>query len=984
MPSSQDVNDDDPNHSFICTTSADALDLHGARVLCAASVPGTSRIVYATDAPELICLPDARVTTDAPARGVASARYAALDVQSLPEQRLILLALIDNHGLCLYELPGLEPIRAVLSSDLHELSKSAHTFSVDSLGSDVVTESFRVALAQNDTVILLDVHPTRAKVSVLGQYTVDERLTAVAFSEMTIVASTPRLHYMLRISRGGGLAVAATVPRSERPRRSAASAAVGDGGAAVMSFFGSLFSRKDLSANVPPVLAHALPDNRWLLSVDGELITYSSFGAKLEEMENVFKSKVGMDASDIVSIGPAASLDAWPRDQPSAAMRSGSVSSLGSTATGVSHMTYIDQSSARRAEKPPTETVFSSPFVFSITATNELVTYAANGAIPGVLDRVPLSDNAPSPSKRPSVKIITSRYDQVLATVFWSSGKVISVKLVNDLEVLIERQVQENHLRLALALVPADHLDRVIALRRKLAREARAVEWHDAAMHHMQIVVNLSMRTEGVDQVDLVAEAVELRGSKGSSWHTDLVIATMWADFLFRLRRRVMRPSAADVDVLETLCYADESASRVKALLSVKHDVGLSAGEALITSQECMMREEERIEALVTLYTSLAEHGKALVLLENSELTNSFDGVVGYLSSSMRPSDDADVYFSHLKWVAHRVALEGQGRRKLEGLVYAAIADAEDIDMVMEQIMDVLVEDMDDLAIEVSDEVAPSVSRNSGTKTDKGKKSGNFDEEHHLSVTADAVAVGLLAAMAKAKAMQKQSVFDHARSLFNQRILHNTEAPYHAFTLLLALQSARYQSLGLNEERAFLLGQHGRHEAAADELAAEKSLDADEALARLVRMLPAVDRPGAAESLVSAYLRVSSQRRAMRVRDAASIIRCSGGTIEIEKVLLEGRCDVEAITLSDMWPLLKEAITSANDRMRIAECLRAMRKSEVARLREEVLTRRRRFVVVGHDRACTLCTRRIGDSVFAAYPDGSIAHLACHMSRGSR
>lgn len=953
--------------------------------MCAAAVSGDPYNVYATDAPELIYPPDARVTLDAPPRGVGTARYAAMDAQSLPEMRGLVIVLVGGHGLCLFALPKLEIVRGQLAESLSKQSKAAYTFSVDSLGSDVVSESFRVAIAREDSVILLDVNPCRESVTVLGKHTVEDRLAAVAFSEMTIVASTIRQHYMLRISRGGGLAVAAIVPRHERPRRSVTSVAVNNSGAVVMSFFGNLFAKKDLSLNIPPVLAHALPDNRWLLTVDDELIAYSSFGAKLEEMENVFKSKVGMDSSDVGSTAPAASFDGRVRDQRSGLVRSGSVSSIGSVHTGVTQLTYIDQSSAPRAEKPPSVAVFSSPFVLSVASDNELVAFAANGSLPGVIDRVSLlqAESPSSPSQKARVKIIASRHGRTVATAFWPNGTIISVDLCDDLEALTEQFETNNQFRLALALVPADRTDHLITLRRKLAAEARAANWHDAAIHHMQVVVNLSVRTEGVDQVDLVSEAIELRGPKGSSWHDDLVTATLWADFLFRLRRRIMRPSQADVDVLETLCCADESAVRVKALLSVNHDISLSAGEGLITSRECVMREEERVEALVALYTSLSEHGKALLLLENTELSNSFNGVIGYLSNSMRASDDIDVYFSHLKWVAHRATNEAQGRTKLNELVYSTVSDGdEDLETIISRLMEVLVEEADDLALEIMENLAPVLVGDSNKKG-KGKRTGK-EEESQLKVSADATAAGMLAGMAKSITLQKRPVFESLRNLFNDRILHNIDASYQTYTLLQALQSPRYQALGLHEEQAYLFGQQGRHEAAADELAAEKSLTADVALTRLTRMLPAADKPGAPESLVSAYLRVSAQGRAMRIRDAAELVRCAGGTIEIDKVIQESRCEDDALTLSDMWPLLKEALVSGNDRLHIAECLKAMRKNEVARMREEVLTRRRRFVIVGHDRACTLCTRRIGDSVFAAYPDGSIAHLACHMSRDGR
>lgn len=35
-------------------------------------------------------------------------------------------------------------------------------------------------------------------------------------------------------------------------------------------------------------------------------------------------------------------------------------------------------------------------------------------------------------------------------------------------------------------------------------------------------------------------------------------------------------------------------------------------------------------------------------------------------------------------------------------------------------------------------------------------------------------------------------------------------------------------------------------------------------------------------------------------------------------------------------------------------------------------------VLLTHDRACSLCFKRIGNSVFVAYPDASLAHYLCY------
>lgn len=78
---------------------------------------------------------------------------------------------------------------------------------------------------------------------------------------------------------------------------------------------------------------------------------------------------------------------------------------------------------------------------------------------------------------------------------------------------------------------------------------------------------------EGVEQVDFVAEEVEIRRLKGAPWLSNIFAETMWADVSCRLWRRIMRPCGNDLDILETLCYADEYTARVTALFSVNQNI---------------------------------------------------------------------------------------------------------------------------------------------------------------------------------------------------------------------------------------------------------------------------------------------------------------------------------------------------------------------------------------------------------------------------
>jgi hypothetical protein len=49
-----------------------------------------------------------------------------------------------------------------------------------------------------------------------------------------------------------------------------------------------------------------------------------------------------------------------------------------------------------------------------------------------------------------------------------------------------------------------------------------------------------------------------------------------------------------------------------------------------------------------------------------------------------------------------------------------------------------------------------------------------------------------------------------------------------------------------------------------------------------------------------------------------------------------------------------------------------------AQVREEQVLWQQRAITVTGERACSICHKRIGSSVFVAYPAGSLAHYLCH------
>ena len=172
--------------------------------------------------------------------------------------------------------------------------------------------------------------------------------------------------------------------------------------------------------------------------------------------------------------------------------------------------------------------------------------------------------------------------------------------------------------------------------------------------------------------------------------------------------------------------------------------------------------------------------------------------------------------------------------------------------------------------------------------------------------------------------LEKPNAFDRLRALFGTCIVHLPDQSYHSYTLLQALlttATTESKDLGLHEELTFLLGCHGRHEAGAYELAAERNLAPDEALARLTRILSVLDKPWSSDYLVTVDLRVSCKEQEMRSKDASKALRCGGGSLESEKLSRDGRCCDNCSTISVMCPSRQAALEAGNERLRLADII---------------------------------------------------------------
>lgn len=977
---------------------------------------------------------------------VSTGRTTTLGTNAFPEQIDYALTLVAGHGVFLFSLPRLEKI---LWPELVQMSRAARLLAVDQLSESNPSESFRIALVSDDpddmrsdqltaqqsasnlpkrspqsvpqtvmhqgnsVVALYQLKPgSERHIKQLGVVELPSAIISISFGGMTIVATTSESHCMIRIARDGGLAIAAhvrrfrLVKRRKARGRSIARDNQSSALASIISGIGGLFGRRQNTSEIlSPVFATPMPEDRWLLVVDMELEAYSSFGAKIEDMEHVFKSKAGLarleganhkdmdcDSPPTSALGSTSVLRDDSQVGRHSIARSASNSSLGSTGTMVSSK-YSGETNVTRSEKLPLDAVFVSPFVLSMTSTSSLMVFAANGSVSGGLQSLTVAncelENGDAVVSDVSKHLQTTGTREsdvwtdvrllpcpgtlpLLAYVIWANGELSTVELRDSLSTLIDQYEADGDFAYALALVSAADVERTLYLRRMLATEARSREHHVDAIRHMECIVNIAMKNDmfGQSQQDLLIEATELRGASDTTWRDDPVNAALWADFLYQLRCRVMRPSPADVSVLETLCAVDISASRVKALLFVPHSIEMLDGERLIISSQCSLSEKDRMSALVALYQSVKAHDKALSLLE--DFGESVNDVSEYLSSHIDPDIDPEIYFRHMDWVAS----DRERHEVLLRLLLSLLSRAEISSTVLEESFKCLVRGAPYLIPTYMEHVLTSLDEERGGATDEQRLDSMASGQSRFS--SNILATSLLAAMTTARELDRMDVVEEIRPMFRTHVLQRAKSEYDVKSMLTFLRNC--EGLQLHEELAFLLGQRGEHSLAAAELAAEDSMTAAEALKRLKGHFPPAMHHVVASSLASAYLSLAAKGKRERAASAAEIVALEPGHLDPGKVLRDAVESGNIVSVGDAREFAIASIEASTERLRLAQILRAARKSDSRILKEQLLLHRRKHITISRDRCCAKCGRAIGEAVFAACPDGSVVHLVCHLS----
>eukprot|EP01112_Ceratiomyxa_fruticulosa_P013612 TRINITY_DN3831_c0_g1_i1.p1 TRINITY_DN3831_c0_g1~~TRINITY_DN3831_c0_g1_i1.p1 ORF type:complete len:240 (+),score=42.88 TRINITY_DN3831_c0_g1_i1:372-1091(+) len=83
------------------------------------------------------------------------------------------------------------------------------------------------------------------------------------------------------------------------------------------------------------------------------------------------------------------------------------------------------------------------------------------------------------------------------------------------------------------------------------------------------------------------------------------------------------------------------------------------------------------------------------------------------------------------------------------------------------------------------------------------------------------------------------------------------------------------------------------------------------------------------------------------------------------------------IPIAKLHPFFEAVLRDTTKVRRNNQVVKNLLKSENLQIREQLISARSRVVKVTDDRMCPVCNRRLGSSVFACYPNGTVVHFMC-------
>ncbi|CAO3677740.1 unnamed protein product [Rhizopus microsporus] len=178
----------------------------------------------------------------------------------------------------------------------------------------------------------------------------------------------------------------------------------------------------------------------------------------------------------------------------------------------------------------------------------------------------------------------------------------------------------------------------------------------------------------------------------------------------------------------------------------------------------------------------------------------------------------------------------------------------------------------------------------------------------------------------------------------------------------------------LFEERAILLSRIGQHDQALDIYVykLKNYVMAEEYCTKIFR----VDSKKGEEmylTLLKVYLNPSNQQEPL-IQPALDLLAHHGSHINASEVLSILPSETQ---LHGLFPFFEKYIRAANKRRNMDLIVKNLLKAEQIQAEEQLMYYRSRAVKITEDRMCPQCNKRIGNSVFAVFPNGVVVHYSC-------
>merc|ERR1712226_142788 len=85
----------------------------------------------------------------------------------------------------------------------------------------------------------------------------------------------------------------------------------------------------------------------------------------------------------------------------------------------------------------------------------------------------------------------------------------------------------------------------------------------------------------------------------------------------------------------------------------------------------------------------------------------------------------------------------------------------------------------------------------------------------------------------------------------------------------------------------------------------------------------------------------------------------------------------DSTLMSKLGPFLMRAIPNHHSKRRETSIVKNLSKAEVMNVKLELMEVTRRSVSMPVDAVCGVCNKMMGNTVFAAYPNGQVVHYKC-------